>query len=54
MRIEQRVEKLEATIESCRKFMLASRIAVAGSSGRVNYPMLPSMKTNADGPLAAK
>ena len=29
-RLEQRIERLEATIESCRKFMLASRIAIVG------------------------
>ena len=30
VRLEQRIERLEATIESCRKFMLASRITIAG------------------------
>jgi len=30
-RLEQRIERLEATIESCRKFVLASRIAIVGS-----------------------
>jgi hypothetical protein len=29
-RLEQRIEKLEASIESCRKFILASRVTVAG------------------------
>jgi hypothetical protein len=28
--IEERIEELAAKIESCRKFILASRIAVAG------------------------
>jgi hypothetical protein len=30
VRLEQHIEKLEETIENCRKFMLASRISVAG------------------------
>jgi hypothetical protein len=30
VRLEERIEELAAKIESCRKFILASRIAVAG------------------------
>ena len=30
VRLEERIEELVAKIESCRKFILASRIAVAG------------------------
>ena len=30
IRLEERVEELAARVESCRKFILASRIAVAG------------------------
>jgi len=30
VRLEERAEKLDAKIESCRKFILASRIAVVG------------------------
>jgi hypothetical protein len=30
VRLEERIEELAATIENCRKFILASRIAVAG------------------------
>ena len=30
MRLEEHIEELGAKIESCRKFVLASRIAVAG------------------------
>jgi cob(I)alamin adenosyltransferase len=30
VRLEERIEQLAAKIESCRKFILASRIAVAG------------------------
>jgi len=30
IRLDRRIEKLEATIESCRKFMLASRVTIAG------------------------
>jgi hypothetical protein len=30
VRLEQRIEQLQATIESCRKFMLASRITIIG------------------------
>jgi hypothetical protein len=32
VRLEQRIEDLAANIESCRKFILASRIAVAGGA----------------------
>jgi hypothetical protein len=32
VRLEERIEELAAKIESCRKFILASRIAVAGST----------------------
>ena len=30
VRLEERAEKLDAKIESCRKFILASRIAIVG------------------------
>ena len=30
MRLEERIEELHAKIESCRKFILASKIALAG------------------------
>ena len=30
VRLEERIEELAAKVESCRKFILASRIAVAG------------------------
>jgi hypothetical protein len=30
IRLEQHIEKLEAKIEGCRKFMLASRVAIVG------------------------
>jgi hypothetical protein len=30
VRLEQRIEELEARIESCRKFMLASRVTIVG------------------------
>ena len=32
VRLEARIDEIEATIESCRKFILAARIAVAGGS----------------------
>ena len=32
VRLEERIEELAAKIESCRKFILASRISVAGGS----------------------
>lgn len=32
VRLEERIEELTAKIESCRKFILASRISVAGGS----------------------
>ncbi len=32
VRLEIRIDEIEATIESCRKFILAGRIAVAGGS----------------------
>ena len=32
IRLEARIDEIEATIESCRKFILAGRIAVAGGS----------------------
>jgi hypothetical protein len=32
VRLEARIDEIEATIESCRKFILAGRIAVAGGS----------------------
>jgi hypothetical protein len=32
VRLEQRIEKFDATIESCRKFILASRTAIAGGA----------------------
>ena len=38
VRLEERIEELAATIESCRKFILASRIAVAGGG-----PLLAGM-----------
>ncbi len=30
VRLEERIETLDAKIESCRKFVLASRVAIAG------------------------
>jgi hypothetical protein len=32
VRLEEQIDELEATIESCRKFILAGRIAVASGS----------------------
>jgi hypothetical protein len=32
VRLEERIDELEATIESCRKFILAGRIAIASGS----------------------
>jgi hypothetical protein len=33
VRLEERIEELSGKIESCRKFILASRIAAAGGGG---------------------
>ena len=32
VRLEEHIEELDAKIESCRKFVLASRIAMAGGA----------------------
>jgi hypothetical protein len=39
VRIEEHIEGLAAKIESCRKFILAARIAVAG--GRLTLAAMP-------------
>jgi hypothetical protein len=52
VRLEEHIEELAAKIESCRKFMLASRIAVAGG-GLVLAAMLVGVIRSDLGLLAA-
>jgi hypothetical protein len=52
VRLEERIEELHAKIESCRKFILASRIALAGG-GIVLTAMLVSAIRFDPGAMAA-
>jgi hypothetical protein len=52
VRLEEHIEELAAKIESCRKFILASRIAVAGG-GLVLAAMLVSVIWSDLGLMAA-
>ncbi len=52
VRLEERIEQLAAKIESCRKFILASRIAVAGG-GLVLTAMLVGAIRSDLGAMAA-
>jgi hypothetical protein len=52
VRIEEQIEELAAKIESCRKFILASRIAVAGG-GLVLAAMLVGVIRSDLGLMAA-
>ena len=52
IRLEERVEELAARIESCRKFILAARLAVAGG-GIVLAAMLFGIIQFDPGPMAA-
>jgi hypothetical protein len=52
VRLEERIEKLAARVESCRKFILASRIAVAGG-GLVLAAMLVGAIRSDPGFMAA-
>ena len=52
VRLEEHVEELAAKIESCRKLILASRIAVAGG-GVVLAAMLVGVIRSDLGPMAA-
>jgi hypothetical protein len=52
VRLEEHIEELAAKIESCRKFILASRIAVAGG-GLISAAMLVGVIRSDLGLLAA-
>ena len=46
VRLEAQIDRLEATIESCRKFILAGRIAIASGSGILILLLLGVLQIN--------
>jgi hypothetical protein len=46
VRLEEHIEELAAKIESCRKFMLAARIAVAGGGLILAAMLLGAMRSD--------
>jgi hypothetical protein len=46
VRLERRIDELEGTIESCRKFILAGRIAVASGSVILILMLVGGIKFN--------